>query len=91
MVNLKVRMKNKAFWLALIPALLILVQVVAGIFGYKIEIEGVTNQALAAVNALFAVLAILGIVNDPTTAGFSDSDRAMTYTQPSSKSSSEVM
>ena len=78
MVNLKVRMKNKSFWLALIPALLILVQVVAGIFGYKIEIEGVTNQALAAVNALFAVLAILGIVNDPTTAGFSDSDRAMT-------------
>ena len=91
MVNLKVRMKNKAFWLALIPALLILVQVVAGIFGYKIEIEGVTNQAMAAVNALFAVLAILGIVNDPTTAGFSDSDRAMTYTQPSAKSSSEVM
>ena len=91
MVNLKVRMKNKAFWLALIPALLILVQVVAGIFGYKIEIEGVTNQAMAAVNALFAVLAILGIVNDPTTAGFSDSDRAMIYTQPSAKPSSEVM
>lgn len=91
MVNLKVRMKNKAFWLALIPALLILVQVVAGIFGYKIEIEGVTNQAMAAVNALFAVLAILGIVNDPTTAGFSDSDRAMTYTQPIAKPSSEVM
>lgn len=91
MINLKVRMKNKAFWLALIPALLILVQVVAGIFGYKIEIEGVTNQAMAAVNALFAVLAILGIVNDPTTAGFSDSDRAMAYTQPSSKPSSEVM
>lgn len=91
MVNLKVRMRNKAFWLALIPALLILVQVVAGIFGYKIEIEGVTNQAMAAVNALFAVLAILGIVNDPTTAGFSDSDRAMAYTQPSAKPSSEVM
>lgn len=91
MVNLKVRMKNKAFWLALIPALLILAQVVAGIFGYKIEIEGVTNQAMAAVNALFAVLAILGIVNDPTTAGFSDSDRAMTYTQPGAKPSSEVM
>lgn len=91
MVNLKVRMKNKAFWLALIPALLILVQVVAGIFCYKVEIEGVTNQAMAAVNALFAVLAILGIVNDPTTSGFSDSDRAMTYTQPSSKPASEVM
>lgn len=91
MVNLKVRMKNRAFWLALIPALLILVQIVAGIFGYKVEIEGVTNQAMAAVNALFAVLAILGIVNDPTTAGFSDSDRAMTYTQPSAKPYSEVM
>lgn len=91
MVNLKVRMNNKAFWLALIPALLILVQVVAGIFGYKIEIEGLTNQALEIVNAAFTVLAILGIFNDPTTAGFSDSDRAMTYTQPSAKPSSEVM
>lgn len=91
MVNLKVRMKNKAFWLAFIPALLILVQIVAGIFGYKIEIEGVTTQALNLVNAVFVLLALLGIVNDPTTAGFSDSDRAMTYTQPSAKPSSEVM
>ena len=32
--------------------------------------------------ALFAVLAILGVVTDPTTAGLSDSDLAMTYEEP---------
>ena len=33
-------------------------------------------------NALFAVLAILGIVTDPTTAGVGDSAQALTYTEP---------
>ena len=34
------------------------------------------------VNAIFTVLAILGIVTDPTTTGTGDSERALTYTQP---------
>lgn len=32
-INWKVRLKNKSFWLALIPAVLLLVQVVAAVFG----------------------------------------------------------
>ena len=40
------------------------------------------NKLLEVVNALFAVLAILGVVNDPTTAGVADSQRAMTYAVP---------
>ena len=34
------------------------------------------------VNTLFVVLAIMGVVNDPTTSGISDSERAMTYETP---------
>ncbi|MCB6567326.1 phage holin, partial [Desulfovibrio desulfuricans] len=34
------------------------------------------------VNALFAVLSILGIVVDPTTNGVSDSARALEYSNP---------
>jgi phi LC3 family holin len=34
------------------------------------------------VNAAFGVLAILGIVTDPTTPGVKDSTRAMTYDKP---------
>ena len=81
-INWKVRVKNKAFWVALIPAILLLVQVVAGVFGYTLDLGDLGNKLLEVVNALFAVLAILGIVTAPTTAGVSDSEQAMTYTEP---------
>ena len=32
--------------------------------------------------AVFAVLVILGVVTDPTTKGITDSDQALTYTEP---------
>ena len=82
MINWKVRLKNKTFWVALIPAVLLLVQVVAAVFGYTLDMGDLGNKLLAVVNALFAVLAILGIVTDPTTAGVSDSAQAMTYDAP---------
>lgn len=66
------RIKNKTFWLALIPAVLLLVQVVLVPFGYEFEIGELNNQLVAIINAVFAVLAILGIVVDPTTQGVSD-------------------
>lgn len=82
MINTTARIKNKTFWLTLIPAVLLLVQVCAAPFGYQWDF-GVLNEQLAAIiNALFAVLAILGVVNDPTTAGISDSKQAMTYDKP---------
>lgn len=81
-INWKVRIKNKAFWVSLIPAVLLLVQVVAAVFGYTLDLGDLGNKLLAVVNALFAVLAILGVVTDPTTAGVSDSTQALTYTEP---------
>lgn len=81
-INWKVRLKNKAFWVALIPAVLLLVQVVAGVFGYTLNLGDLGNKLLAVVEALFTVLAILGIVVDPTTQGIGDSARALTYTEP---------
>lgn len=82
MINWRVRIKNKSFWLALIPAVLLLVQVCAAPFGYAWDF-GVLNAQLAAiVNAVFSVLAILGIVADPTTAGMGDSEQALSYEKP---------
>ena len=81
-INWTVRLKNKTFWLALIPAVLLLVQVIAAVFGYQLDIGDLGNKLLDVVNALFAVLAILGIVTDPTTAGVKDSEQAMTYNEP---------
>ena len=82
MINWQVRIKSKQFWLALIPAVLLLVQVVAAVFGFELDLGDIGNRLLDVVNALFAVLAILGIVVDPTTDGVSDSAQAMTYTEP---------
>jgi len=81
-INWKVRIKNKNFWLSLIPAILLLVQVVAAVFGFTLNLGELGDKLLAVVNALFAVLTILGVVTDPTTAGVSDSKQAMTYEAP---------
>lgn len=81
-INWKVRIKNKNFWLTIIPAVLLLVQVVASVFGFTLDLGDLGNRLLAVVNALFGVLAILGVVTDPTTAGVSDSALALTYSEP---------
>ena len=81
-INWTVRFKNKTFWLALVPAVLLLIQVVAAVFGIDIKLDGLGDKLLAVVNALFAVLTILGVVTDPTTVGISDSRQAMEYDKP---------
>ena len=81
-INWLVRLKNKNFWLALVPAVLLLIQVVAAVFGFELDLGDLGNRILDVVNALFAVLAILGIVTDPTTSGLGDSKQALTYTEP---------
>ena len=82
MINWKVRIKSKAFWLALIPAVLLLIQTVAAVFGYTLNFEALQGHLLDVVNAVFLLLAILGIVVDPTTAGVGDSALALTYDAP---------
>lgn len=81
-INWKVRIKNKNFWLALIPAILLLVQTVLVPFGYNWDFAGLGTQLTAIINAVFGVLSILGVVTDPTTAGISDSELALTYDSP---------
>lgn len=82
MINWKVRIRNKNFWLAIIPAALLLTQAVAGVFGLALDLSAFGDKLLAVVNAAFVVLAILGVVTDPTTKGVGDSEQAMTYETP---------
>lgn len=81
-INWLARIKNKNFWVTLVPAVLLLVQTIAAVFGFTLDFGELGNQLLSVVNALFAVLAILGIVTDPTTSGLGDSKQALTYTKP---------
>ena len=82
MINWRVRIKNRNFWLAIIPALVLLAQTVGAVFGVTLELDDLGDKLVALVNAVFCVLAILGIVNDPTTAGLGDSENALTYEFP---------
>ena len=82
MINWKVRLLNKTLWLTLVPALALLLQTFLAVFNVKIELGETIDKLLVFINALFAVLMIVGIVNDPTTSGISDSTRAMTYERP---------
>lgn len=81
-INWTVRIKNKNFWLAVIPAVLLLVQTVAAVFGYTLDLGEIGNRLIAVVNAVFGVLVVLGVVVDPTTAGISDSKQARGYNWP---------
>ena len=75
MINWKKRLTNKYFWIALIPALLLFVQAALHVFGVELDFTQVDKDLIGVVNSLFAVLAIIGIVNDPTTSGLSDGEK----------------
>lgn len=81
-INWKVRIANKQFWLCIIPAIVLLIQSVASVFGFALDLSDIGNKLLEVVNALFGVLVIMGVVTDPTTKGVGDSERAMTYDTP---------
>lgn len=81
-INWRVRLKNKNFWVAMIPAIILLIQQVAGIFGANIDLGSLGDKLLAIVNTVFVILALIGVVSDPTTDGISDSDQALAYTEP---------
>ncbi|EGQ21298.1 phi11 family holin [Sporosarcina newyorkensis 2681] len=81
-INWKVRAKNKFFWLALVPAFLLVAQIVTSWFGYTLAADLIGEEATKFINALFALLVIIGVVVDPTTDGVEDSKQAMRYEKP---------
>lgn len=69
----KTRIRSKAFWITLVPAVVVLAQMVGNIFGLDMsKLTGLSEQLIGVINALFVVLSILGIAVDPTTKGIKD-------------------
>ena len=80
MINLKVRLKNKTFLVLFIPMALAFIYQLLGMFGIvpaiqQGEVEGILLRAVE-------LLALLGIVVDPTTKGVKDGELGATYTEP---------
>lgn len=79
-INWKLRLQNKATLTALIMALVALVYQVLGVFGIVPRVS--QDQVTTIISMVINILCLLGIVVDPTTAGVSDSVRAMSYDKP---------
>ena len=79
-INWKVRFKQKVFLTSFIS---LIVSFVYSMLALCDVFPAITkNQVLEFVNQGLALLGLLGIIVDPTTAGISDSERAMSYDEP---------
>lgn len=81
-INWRIRIKNKTFWMTLVPALMLSAQRIALIAGISFDLDEKQAILMSALNSIFVVLAILGIVTDPTVEGLGDSQRALVATVP---------
>ena len=72
-INWKLRFQNKATLLAIASTVILLIQQL----GFKLP-----DNIADVVNTFLTLLVLLGVINDPTTEGISDSPKALTYTEP---------
>ena len=79
-VNWKVRFKNKV-WLATFFSLIVgfVFNILAMFDVYPAFTQ---NQVTEIITQVLTFLGLIGVIVDPTTAGFDDSNRAMTYVEP---------
>ena len=82
MINWKVRVKNKTFWITIIPLLFVLLHQVLKLFGIDFDFTNLSNQLVDIVETVFMILGVIGIVVDPTTKGINDSNKVMTFDKP---------
>lgn len=83
-INWKVRLANPTFWLTIVPAVALLVEGIAKLFGLYFDVVVVESALTDVINAIFAVLAVAGVAIDHTTEGVGDSERALSYDKPAS-------
>lgn len=81
-INWLVRAKNKAYWYGMIPGVILAIQIIGSIFGYKIDLGDLGDKLLKLTDVIFVILMLNGINVDPTTKGVGDSERALTYKEP---------
>ena len=86
-MNLTVRAKNPVFWVQIFAVIAAQIMAYFGYTGADFTTwEMVWETAVKAVQnpnlLLCVVVAVLGVLNDPTTAGLGDSERAMGYEKP---------
>ena len=82
MINWNVRLRNRNFVIALVGAIILLVQQVGELFGLHLNLSDLTEKIVNIITLVFSIMTLLGVVNDPTTHGLSDSEQALGYSNP---------
>lgn len=83
-MNLPVRFKNPYFWISLLATILAAMGVSAEMFtSWQLVWKAIVDLVSNPFQLGCVIVAIIGVFNDPTTAGIGDSARALTYTKPS--------
>ena len=82
-MNLKVRVKNPYFWIGLGGVILTAMGISADMLtSWAAVWDALVNLVSNPFMLGSVVIAVLGVVLDPTTAGIGDSEQAMTYSEP---------
>jgi phi LC3 family holin len=82
-MNLKVRVKNPYFWIGLGGVILTAMGISADMLtSWAAVCDALVNLVSNPFMLGSVVIAVLGVVLDPTTAGIGDSEQAMTYSKP---------
>ncbi len=76
-INLKARLKNKTFIIS--TAVLIVALVYRILAAFEVFPAISESEIGELINMAVNILALFGVIVDPTTEGISDSERAMTY------------
>lgn len=80
-INWSIRLKDKKFVVGMTGLSFLFVKQVLVIFGVDFDITVINEQVTDLINTAFVMLFMLGFVEDPTTEGISDSQRALAYTE----------
>ena len=82
-MNWKVRVKNPYFWVGLIAMFFCAIGVDASTFTtWPALLEQLEELVKNPYMLVTVIIALMGYVQDPTTAGFKDSAQALTYSKP---------
>ncbi len=79
-INWKVRFKNKVFLTSFVSLIVGFVYSMLALFDVFPDIT--KSTIMEVINNVLTFLGLIGVLTDPTTAGFEDSDRAMSYQTP---------
>lgn len=80
MINWKVRFKNKLWLTTFIFTIIAFIYQVLGMLDIVPPVS--ENAITQVIGYVINILVAIGVVVDPTTSGISDSELAMTYTEP---------